>query len=400
MRSIEELRRAMRDETADLAPRVTFAQVRQRARRRRFTGLFTFAATVLVSVAATMTALAGAPAGPAPLPAPSLSAVAPTLSAAAAAPTQLAGDTELRGTGPVVRTGVAYGTGEELVLRYSGDDMNGLYSALHDPAKGTYRRLGGGITVPPVGGFSTILELDDRHGGIVDYGVVHGAGLRVELTADGQRTQASTAELPGMPDATIFWVRRAGVAVQPTGAVGGPTPDLGFTARDAAGVVVATGGQVQRSDGEVVIADTSVQIGDLMRTGVTLADGGRLVLWFSGDERGAGLVAGSDHGTGAPTEVRGLGRFARPPFDIGFYGGRHEFDEAGGTKVVVAVYVGPAATVTLGAPGATGRGSARWSAHPQLRVAWVNGVPAGDGWKVNGVATDAQGAVVAAYDGR
>ena len=56
---------------------------------------------------------------------------------------------------------------------------------------------------------------------------------------------------------------------------------------------------------------------------------------------------------------------------IGFYGGRHEFDEPGGTKVVVCVYVGPAAEVTLTAPVSTGHGSARWSAHPQLRIAWV-----------------------------
>jgi hypothetical protein len=80
MRSIEELRGAMRDETRDLAPRVTFTQVRRLARRRRFAGLVAFAAAVLVPVGATVTALAGGPAGPSPSPAPLPSGPAPVVS--------------------------------------------------------------------------------------------------------------------------------------------------------------------------------------------------------------------------------------------------------------------------------------------------------------------------------
>lgn len=385
MRSIEELRQAMRDETRDLAPRVTLAQVRQRARRRRFTGLVAFAAAVLVPVGATVTALAGAPAGPVPPPPPSGGVVQ----------TGLPGGPELAGVGPVVRTGIAYGPDEEFVLRYSGDEMNGLHAGLYNAKTAQYRTFEGGQSVPQAGEFGTVLEFEDRHDGIVDYGVVRGSGLRVEVTADGQLVQATVAELPAMPGATVFWVRRGGIAVGPTSAVGGPSPQLRFTASDSAGTVVASGGHVQRSDGAVVIRDTSVRIGDLMPTGVTLADGGRLVFWFTGDDRSTGLVAGSDTGTGPPAEIRGLGRYARPPFDIGFYGGRHEFDEPGGTKVVVLIYVGPAAAVTLSAAVSTGHGSARWSAHPQLRIAWIAGVPAQESWKVTAAATDGQGKVIA-----
>jgi hypothetical protein len=393
MRSIEELRQAMRDETRDLAPRATFGQIRQRARRRRFAGLVAFAAAVLVPVGATVTALAGGPAGPSPSPAPSWSGATPAV-------TEFADGTEFPGTGPVVRTGVAYGTAEELVLRYSGDDMNGVYFGLFNPATSQYRKFEGGLNVPAAGQPFTIMEFEDKHDGIVDYGVVNGTGVRVEVTFDGQHATADTAEIPGLPGATAFWVRRTGIAVGPTSAVGGLSPDLAFTARDATGAVVATGDHVQRSDGAIVIKDTAVQLGDLMPTGVDLAGGGRLVLWFAGDDRAAGLFAGRDTGAGAPAVVRGLGRFARPPFDAGFYGGRTEFDEPGGTKAVLFIYVGPAATVSAAAAVSTGRGSVRWSAHPQLRIAWISGVPAQETWKVTGAAMDAAGNVVAATQDR
>ncbi|MET7418775.1 hypothetical protein [Dactylosporangium sp. NPDC005555] len=388
MRSIEELRRAMRDETADLAPGVTFAQVRQRARRRRFAGLFAFAAGVLVPIGATMTVLSAGPGGPSPLPPPP-SNVAPVMT-----PLPVPDLSE------AVRTGIAYGPDEEFFIAATGDDMNGVPAGFYNAATGQFRRLELGLMTPEPGQFSVIGEFEDRHGGIVDYGVVRGAGLRVEVTADGQRVDATSTELPGLPGATVFWARRAGIAVGPTGAVGGPSPDLAFTARDAAGTVVATGGYVQRTDGQLVIADTSVQIGDLMPTGVILADGGKLVLWFSGDDRGTSLLAGSVHGAGAPTELRGLGRYARPPFDIGFYGGRQEFDQPGGTKVVLLTYVGPATEVTLTAPTSTGHGSVRWSAHPQLRIAWIAGVAAQDTANVTGVAKDARGTVIGTSEGR
>ncbi|WP_460491208.1 SigE family RNA polymerase sigma factor [Dactylosporangium cerinum] len=198
-------------------PRVTFAQVRQRARRRRFTLLATFLAAVLVPVGATVTALAGSPAGPGPLPPPARSGAAPV-------PSDFATGTEFPGAGEIVRTGIAYGADEEFVLRYSGDGMNGVWSGLYNPKTSQYRRFEGGLTPAP-GQFSTILEIEDRRGGIVDYGVVGAAGVRVEVTSDGRQATASTAEVPGMPGTTLFWVRRTGTAVQPTGApAGGPTP--------------------------------------------------------------------------------------------------------------------------------------------------------------------------------
>ncbi|MEV4516957.1 hypothetical protein AB0K00_49390 [Dactylosporangium sp. NPDC049525] len=388
MRSIEELRQAMRDETRDLEPQATFGQIRQRARRRRFTGLVAFAAAVLVPVGATMTALAGGPAGPAPSPTLGHSRPAPAV-------TNFVSGTELPGVGPLIRTGIAYGAQEELVFRYA-DEMNGVFAGLYTEKTTQFRRFDFGINVSAAGGFSTIMEIEDRNGGIVDYGMVKGADLRVDVTWDGQHAEAATTGVPDMPGTTLFWVRRTGIAAGPTGMVNEAAPKLVFTARDAAGTVVATGGdEVQRSDGAIVIADDAVPIGDPMPTGVVLADGGKLVLWFAGDAAGAHLHAGSDNGNGQLTEVRDLGIYKRPPFDIGFYLGRDEFDQPGGTKVVLLVYVGPGDKVTLAAPVSTGHGSVRWSAHPQLHIGWISGVPQQSAHKVTGFATAADGTVLA-----
>jgi len=119
------------------------------------------------------------------------------------------------------------------------------------------------------------------------------------------------------------------------------------------------------------------------------------VLWFAGSADAAELRAGSDDGRGTTTDLRSLGMYHRPPFAIDFYGGRQVFEEAGGTSIVLKTYVGPAATVTLVAPHSTTHGSAAWSAHPELRLAWIAGVPRGEEWRVTGVATNAAGTPVA-----
>ena len=388
MRSIEELRQAMRDETRDLAPQVTFAQVRQRARRRRFTGLVAFAAAVLVPVGATMTALAGGPAGPTPSPTLEHSRPAPAV-------TNFVSGTELPGAGPLIRTGIAYGTAEELVFRY-GDAANGVLAGLYNARTAQFRRLDFGLNLSEAGGFSTIMEIEDRHGGIVDYGVVKGTDVHVDVTWDGQHSEAATAEVPDMPGVTLYWVQRAGIAIGPTGRVNEAAPKLVFTARNAAGAVVATGGdEIQRSDGLIVIADNAVPIGDPMPTGVVLADGGKLVLWFAGDAAGAHLYAGRDNGNGKRTELIDLGIYMRPPADIGFYGGIYGFDQPGGTRVMLRIYVGPGVGVTLAAPVSTGHGSVRWSAHPQLHIGWISGVPPESAHTVTGFATAADGTVLA-----
>lgn len=223
-----------------------------------------------------------------------------------------------------------------------------------------------------------MLELDDRNGGIVDYGIFGADGAQIRVTAGGQSTLASTTAIPGVADATLFWVRRGGVIAGPTGAVGGPSPDVVFTAVDAAGRTLGAGAPyVQRNDGVVHSSDGFSPIGEFMRTGLTLDDGGELVFWCDGDQRAVMLHAGSDGRRGTVTELRNLGSLSRPPYPSGFYLGYNTFPLTGGGSVVVALYVGDAASVEMrGAGGAAvgSHGAAVWSAHPQLRILWATGV--------------------------
>jgi hypothetical protein len=206
----------------------------------------------------------------------------------------------------------------------------------------------------------------------------------------GTTTQATTRSMKELPDATVFWVKRGGVLAGPTGAVDTPPVGTVFTARNAAGAVLGTATHIQRSDGGVNRTDSARPIGDLMRTGLTSAAGGELVLWFDGDQNAALLHAGADDGSGTIRELRVIGSFHRPPFDIGFYGGVHRFELAGGASVLLGIYVGPAATVKMVGPNASGQGSARWSAHPETRVFWAVGIDTG----YSGVASDAQGNIL------
>jgi hypothetical protein len=385
MYTVEDLRRELADETRDLAPRVTFEQVRTRAVRRRLRNVIGTVAATLVPVFAVGTFVAVQPAGPSPSPLPTglgATTIVPMVPHPSVGPP----------SEPLISTGLSVGTGEQLVLFYR-DTMNGVEAGLSDPNNGRLRELDGGAAVKP-GAFGTVFELDDRRGGIIDYGVFGRADARIEVTIGGKSRPASTGRLPQLPDATLFWVKRDGVRAAPTGAAGAPTPDAVFTARDAAGSVLGTAARIQRSDGSLNRADSAARIGEWMRTGLTLAAGGELVFWFDGDQNSAILHAGRDDGAGTVKELTALGTYHRPPFDIGFYAGVHTFELLDGMTVTVGTYVGPAATVTMQGANASRPGSARWSAHPQTCIFWAVGVTG----PPTGVSKDAQGNVVGATD--
>jgi hypothetical protein len=271
--------------------------------------------------------------------------------------------------------------------------MNGVQAALSGP--GGLRELDGGTTVRR-GSFGMVFEIDDRRGGVVDYGVFGGAGVRVEVTVNGKTVQASTGNLPQVPDATLFWVRREGVLTAPTGVPGGQASGAVFTARGPAGSELGKGTQIERADGPISQADQPEPIGDPVRTGLTLASGDELVFWFDGDDTTAGLHAGSYDGVGTVNEVKPIGRYSRPPFAIGFYGGFNTFELTGGQTVTVGTYAGPAASVAMQGTNAGRQGSGRWSAHPELRIFWAVGITGAP----SGVATDATGAVLGTTDFR
>ena len=404
MYTVEELRQELAAETRELAPRVTFEEVKARAGRRRLRGALGVVAAALVPVLAAGTAVALQPAGYGPPPTPDATAVAePSVGVSApllsgAPQPQSAAPSGGQGTvpppaGDSIATDLPVGDNERLVL-FADDALNGLQAGLVHASTGGFRRLQGGTNVRPRA-FGTVFEVDDRRGGIIDYGIFGADDVRIDVTVDGKKQRAKTGRLAKTPGATVFWVRRTGVLVAPTGAPSGaPRPDLTFTASDPSGVTLGTTDDVQRSDGIVNRDDSAVPVGDAVLTGRTLAQGGELTFFFEGGATEAVLWAGSADGSGKMTKVRAIGVYHRPPFDIGFYGGQHWFDLAGGEKLVVGTYVGPAATVTMEGMNAAHQGSGRWSAHPQTRIFWATGVTG----PPQGVARDANGAILKTTD--
>jgi hypothetical protein len=217
----------------------------------------------------------------------------------------------------------------------------------------------------------------------------------------GEPVTATLATWSGNESYHVFWARRTGTPVPPTGApatTGAVWPE--YTAYDLAGCVLATSdGPTQRTDGAVNIAD-SPRIGDLIHTGTPTANGRELVLWFTDDDNGALLHAGEwDPGTRTAKDLRGLENVTRPPIGSGFYHGLQTVDGPGGRKIVVGTYVGPADRLVMAhpAPGVT-TGSAHWSAYLQLILGWAAKVPADSAYQVSATALDASGKTVATTD--
>jgi hypothetical protein len=381
MRTVADLRLAMTEATKHLAPRVTFADVRRRAQRRRLRRI----GAVLAAVApmlAVLLAVELQPASPSPAPSPTRSA-------------PMSFPPSFPPVGDVIATGVAVGADELVFWFHEGPFLS---AGLRDTA-GAVRPLdpgGGGDN-----GFGNLGEIDDRHGGIVDYGLFLGNATAITVSTGGRPVAATLATWSGNTSYHVFWARRTGTAVPPTGApatAGAAQPQ--FTAYDLAGRTLArSDGPTQRTDGAVNIAD-SPRIGDLIHTGTPAASGRELVLWFTGDDNGAVLHAGEwDPGTGTAKELRGLENVTRPPFGSGFYHGYQTVDGPRGTKIVLSTYVGPADRVVMAhaAPGVT-TGSAHWSAYPQLILGWAANVPADSAYQMSAVALDVSGKTIAATD--
>jgi hypothetical protein len=240
MYTVDDLRRELSEEADGLAPQVTFAQVKAHTARRRWRTPLGVAAAALVPALAVGTLLAVSPGAPDPAPTigPSASANAPV--------------------GPMLVTGLSVGD-EELLLFYregnpgirvDGEVRAEIHGALSDPSHRRFRELRGIAFILPGVLSPTVFELPDGRGGVIDYGVVGAADARVEVTVDGRTVAANTARLPGVPDATVFWILRSGPLAEPTGVPSGPASTaVVFTARAASGAVLGTTSRRQRSDG-------------------------------------------------------------------------------------------------------------------------------------------------------
>jgi hypothetical protein len=261
MRTVSDLRRALIAETSELeTPPIELAEVRRRAQRRRFGRTFgaLLAALSAVGVAA-YAALAATPATkpvpqPTPLPTPSIS---------------LQVHPSFPSTGQVIRTGVPVGGPDrELVLRFVGAaDHTRLVGGLLERRTGVVRDLEPATSMYDAtdrsGGFQELDQIDDRAGGVIDYGLFIGNPARIVAEARGHRYEAGLARWNVNRAFTVFWVDHPGTPLpnptaypRPTG----PTEQPTFTAYDAAGRQLGSsaGKTSVRTDNSVVIEDTPV----------------------------------------------------------------------------------------------------------------------------------------------
>ncbi|OLB65216.1 MAG: hypothetical protein AUI10_07770 [Actinobacteria bacterium 13_2_20CM_2_72_6] len=229
---------------------------------------------------------------------------------------------------------------------------------------------------------------------------------RIVAEARGTRYEARLAHWSVNPAFTVFWVDHPGVPLpdataypRPTG----PTEHATFFAYDAAGHQLATSGGItsKRSDIGVNLQDAP-RIGELIETGLRLASGGMLVFRFVGTDNSVLLkAAGRDPATGTVTDLKDLSALHLPLSPAGFYNGMSDLAGPGGTQIMVGEYVGTAARVEGGAPGAAvTSGSAHWSAHPEMIVFWVANVAPAVAAQTGAVAYDAANKIVGTYSGR
>ncbi|WP_433044654.1 hypothetical protein [Dactylosporangium sp. CS-033363] len=407
MYSTDDLRQALAEAADGRTTRLGFADVKRAANRRRPRTVVAGIAIATLPVLATGGALALAPGAPDLAPTPDAhpsplmrSAFYDSPSAPASAPA--AGDGSIQQYPPdpsfpvpanvqLIHTGERFGSHEELVM-WVQDEANGVQGGLFDAATGRLRTLGyAGLPRPGEFGWS-VQELDDRQGGILDFGAFGADDVTVKVKAQGRTAEAKTAAVPGKPGVRVFWVRRTGVLAAPTSAVNPAPNDAVFTAYAADGATLGTTKEIQRTDDRINFEDESKVTGDRMRTGIRFPDGGELVFYFEANAATGLLQAGKLDAAGNVTFLKTLTNVARPPVVGGFYRGIFTVAEV---HVRAAIYVGSASKVQLGAEGATDRGSAAWTAHPELRVLWCR-----TDNQVNAVAYDDAGNVVAATDFR
>jgi hypothetical protein len=311
--------------------------------------------------------------------------------------------------GKVITTGAKVGSDYELVVWFSnGPSAASMESGLLDRHTGVVRNLetfsqeGHYDPHATNGGFRVVAQLDDRNGGVLDYGLFIGSPSRIvgQVGKSGAPFEAHRLTWSVNEHFVVFWASHPG----------SPIPaDSGtyLTSQGATRFVAYRGGsQLGTSDNVPVHrADTSVnqldqpQLGDTIQTGVPLAGGGTLVFWFVGAPGAdSAILRAGRLVDGTRTVLKDLGVYHQPPFDIGFYHGWNDFDGLAGTHVLVGTYVGAAAKVVTGAPSAGAKsGYGRWTAHPTLIVFWASGVAAGDDPKSAAVAYDENDKVIGAF---
>jgi hypothetical protein len=398
MRTVAELRQAMVEETRDLETRVELAAVQRRARRRRLgqacgAGLAALTVVAVAAYAATASGPGtGQPIGALPTPTISIQ-VHPSFPS----------------TGRVITTGQQVGSPDlELVLRFHGQaDHTWLVGGLLDRRTGVVRDLEGATSMhdaaATIGGFKELDQIDDRVGGVIDYGLFIGTPGRIVAEAHGGRYEAGLAHWSVNGAFTVFWVDHPGTPLpNPTAypRPSGPTDQPRFVAYDAVGNQIGTSAGMwsHRSDIGVNLEDAP-QVGAVIDTRVRLADGGTLLFWFVGTGDSAILKAGKrDPATGTLTTLKEISSLHRPPFASGFYHGLSDLPGPDGTHIMIGEYVGPAVRVVGGAPGAAvTSGYAHWTAHPELIVYWVANVATADYPETSAVAYDAAGKIVGTY---
>jgi hypothetical protein len=439
MRTVDDLRAALIEETSDLQPDIQLAPIVRRARQRRLRQAGAAAtAGLIVASAAALASLYVAPSVPEPLATPTVAVRV---------------DPSFPPYGKVITTGARVGADQELVIWFgNGPDTVTIVSGLLNRRTGSVASL---ETISSfyssqarTGGFQLLAQVDDRKGGVLDYGFFIGTPSRIVEQANGRTYQTSMARWSVNPAFVVFWVDHPGTPLpDPTAAPATPVPydsnnpsapdplDSNYVSAPepydpsapmpdntpgATGVPIApapvdpngtrfiaydpAGKQLATSDGLTVRpADIwlkrldAPQLGKSIDTGATLADGGQLVFWFVGSGDSALLKAGSRR-AGTVTELKVVGSLHVPPFNSGFYRAWDDFDGPNGTHIMAGTYVGPATKVVTGAPGPGVRsGYGHWSSHPELIVYWAENISTANYPQTAAVAYDPAGKVVGAF---
>jgi hypothetical protein len=406
MRTVNDLRRALIEETHDLASPIQVGAIRRRARRRRLRQGYAAVLVGLILAAggglATMHRGTTTPeplvnqTGRPPVPAGSVTPrVGPSYSVA----------------GKVIRTGAPVGDKYELVVWFydNGPDAVGVASGLLDRATGQVRDLetlfldGHVDRCARTGGFKLLDQVDDRAGGALDYGLFIGDASRIVGRVGGAQYEAHLTRWDRNSRFVVFWIDHHGTPVPADSMTYTSGPQVPrFIAYSSSEKQLATsdGLGIRRSDAGVNLADQP-QLGDVIRTGVPLADGGQLVFWFVGSADTMELKAGRlDPTTGTREPLKELGVY-HPPYDIGFYGGWDDFVGPGGTHIMVGMYAGPAAKIVTGAPGeGVTSGFGRWTAHPEVILFWASNITTANYPQTAAVAYNAAGGVIGAHSFR
>jgi hypothetical protein len=418
MRTVNDLRQALVEETQDLASPIQVPAIRRRARRRRMhQGYAAVLVALILGAGGGLATLHRGTTTPEPLvtqtgPAPFVTETGTPPVTQTESPPAPAGsvtpriDPSFPATGTVIRTGALVGTNYELVVWFydNGPDAVGISSGLLDRGTGQVRDL---ETLAPdghydrraeTGGFKLLDEVDDRNGGVLDYGLFIGNANRIVGRVGGTPYEAHLSRWDRNSRFVVYWIDHKGTPVPADSMTYTSGPQVPrFVAYDRGGKQLGTsdGLGVRRSDGGVTLADQP-QVGDVIRTGLPLADGRQLVFWFVGAGDTALLKAGSlDPATGNRVVLKDLGVYHQPPFDIGFYHGWDDFAGPGGTHIMVGTYVGSAAKIVTGAPGdGVTSGFGRWTAHPELIVFWANNISTANYPQTAAVAYNAEGGVI------